>query len=632
MALKNFTQFTPYTVLSSTDNFVGYRVLDEFRSDLSSITEAISGLLIKKGFTPFSSTGVVKRVNFRYTIASGSSLNAVSGADDYGLVLNYSPSQVEVFRNGAHLAENLDFVANNSTQITNLSTMTVGDVVEVVTLSSTVLNVFSPISGSGDALATTYRYSVASSNTIKPGNTLITGIDDFGLSLSFTLPNLEVYLNGSHLVRDSDYGSYSSGTSLTLNDVVADGDIVEVVSLSASNLTQIVGITAYSGIQQIRAGKDITISNVTGTGSVTLSAKPGIRDIKVPDWTTGAHITNSNTLLQYLSAVAQSNRFTQASASYVEQYGSFPGVQSHAGGVLAPNGKIYFTPYASTLGRIVDPSNNSVTTYAAAPLGGIAAFFGGVLAPNGKIYFVPLNATIGLIVDPSNNSITTYGSFLGNSAFQSGVLAPNGKIYLSPLNSTIGMFVDTSNNSLTTYGNFSGTYLGGVVAPNGKIYFTPFGATVGAIVDPSNNSVTTYGNFPGGNSYHGAVLSTNGLIYLITHNGTLGRYIDPSNNTVTTYGNFLGNAGYVGGVLAPNGKIYYVPYNATVGLIVDPTTNTLTTYGSFPGSNAYEGGVLAPNGKIYFTPRNATVGAVINILNNNNFNINVCTNPFFNKF
>ena len=317
MALKNFTQFTPYTVLSSTDNFVGYRDLDEIRSDLSSVTDAISGLLISKGFTPGSSVGVVRKVSYRYTIASGSSLNAVSGADDYGLVLSYQPTQVEVYRNGAHLAEILDFVATNGNQITNLSALNTGDIVEVVALSSSTLNPVGSISGSGDALATTFRYSVATSNTIKPGNTLIAGVDDFGLSLSFTLPNLEVYLNGSHLVRDLDYGSYNSGTALTLNEAVADGDTVEVVSVSAYNLTQVVGISSYAGIQQIRAGKDFYISNITGTGSVSLSSKPGIRDIKVPDWTTGAHITNWSTLQLYLSSVASSNRFTQASAFYI---------------------------------------------------------------------------------------------------------------------------------------------------------------------------------------------------------------------------------------------------------------------------------------------------------------------------
>ena len=634
MALKNFTQFTPQTVLSGTDNFVGYRVLDEIRSDLSSVTDAISGLLLSKGFVPGSSEGVVRKVSFRYTLTSGSSLNAVSGADDYGLVLSYTPTQVEVYRNGAYLAESLDFVANNGTQITNLSTMNVGDIVEVVALSSTRLTLVSGF-GTGDVFKINYRYSVATGNTIEPGDTLITGNDDFGFSLSFVSPNLDVYLNGSHLVRDMDYGSYGSGNSLILNDAVADGDTVEVVSVSANNLTQIVGITAYKGIQQIQAGKDFFISNITGTGNVTLSAKPGIRDIKVPDWTTGAHITNFSTLQQYLSAVVQSNRFTQASASYVEQYGSFPGGSAYDGGVLAPNGKIYFVPCAATVGRIVDPSNNSVTTYGNFPTPPTGcAYIGGVLAPNGKIYFIPQSATIGAIVDPSNNTVTTYGSFPGSAAYDGAIVAPNGKIYFIPQQATVGRIVDTSNNSVTTYGSFpgGGGYVGAVLAPNGKIYLAPYNATVGRFVNPSNNSVTTYGSFPAGGGYVGGVLAPNGKIYFVPYNATVGAIIDPDNNTVTTYGSFPESGAYQGGVLAPNGKIYFSPFSATLGRFVDPSNNTVTTYVSFPAGNGkFDGAVLAPNGKIYFVPHTATVGAVVNTLNNNNFNINVCTNPFFNK-
>ena len=634
MALKNFTQFTPQTVLSATDYLVGYRSLDEIRTNLDSLTDAISGLLVSKGFTPGGTVGSVKRLGYRYTITSGNSLNAVSGADDYGSILSYNPGATEVYRNGSHLIGSLDYIASNGTQITNLSTMNLGDVVEVSTLSGIPVTYLPIISGGGNAFIASFRYTVNTGNTIVPNATLVSGADDYGMVLNFIAPNLEVYLNGSRLTRDFDFGLYSSGSSFTLNDPVTGGDVLDVITLSGYNLTTTTGITAYSNITNVNRGKNILVSQSSGV--VTISAKSDIcseislDDIPVPGWTDAQHISRFSLLQDYLSAVATTNT-SPTSASYVEQYGTFPGSASHAGGVLAPNGKIYFVPYVSTLGRIVDPSNNSVTTYAAAPLGGIGTFFSGVLAPNGKIYFAPFGATVGSFVDPTNNTVTTYGSFPVGGDYQGSVLAPNGKIYFVPSGTSIGRFVDPSNNSVTTYGNFSGTYLGGVVAPNGKIYFTPFGATVGAIVDPSNNSVTTYGGFPGNNSYHGAVLSTNGLIYLITHNGTLGRYIDPSNNTVTTYGNFLGNAGYIGGVLAPNGKIYYVPYNATVGLIVDPTTNTLTTYGSFPGSNAYEGGVVAPNGKIYFVPRDATVGAVVNTLNNNNWNLNVCTNPFFNK-
>jgi hypothetical protein len=69
-----------------------------------------------------------------------------------------------------------------------------------------------------------------------------------------------------------------------------------------------------------------------------------------------------------------------------------------------------------------------------------------------------------------------------------------------------------------------------------------------------------------------------------------------------------------------------------VGAIVDPTNNSVTTYGSFPGTSAYVGGVLDPNGKIYFIPFLATIGRAVCLPLNNNFNINVCTNPMFNKY
>ena len=62
---------------------------------------------------------------------------------------------------------------------------------------------------------------------------------------------------------------------------------------------------------------------------------------------------------------------------------------------------------------------------------------GGVLAPNGKIYFAPLNSTKILQLDPTTNTTTLIGSvYEGADQWYGGVLAPNGKIYFAPLNST----------------------------------------------------------------------------------------------------------------------------------------------------------------------------------------------------
>lgn len=263
MALKNFTQFTPQTVLSATDYVVGYRALDEIRTDLDSLTVAISGLLISKGFTPGgTSLGTVRRISYRYTIGGASNLNAVSGTDDFSLNLSYTPGQIEVYRNGSHLAESLDFVASNSTQVTNMSTFNVGDIIEVVALSATGLTITNVTSGGGSIFQSNYRYTCPSAVAI--GAVTISGPDDLGNTLLYSSPTLDVYLNGSHLVNGLDY-SASNGTSITLTEGLSSSDVVDVATLSAYD------IVALGGVSRIVAGPGIILNPSSGLGDVTIT-------------------------------------------------------------------------------------------------------------------------------------------------------------------------------------------------------------------------------------------------------------------------------------------------------------------------------------------------------------------------
>ena len=277
MALKNFTQFTPQTVLSATDFVVGYRALDEIRTDLDSLTVAISGLLISKGFTPGGSLGSVRRVSYRYTIGTGSPVNAVSGADDFGLTLTYTPGQIEVYRNGAHLIEGLDFLASNSTQVRNLSTLNVGDSVEIVALSATGVTVNQTLTGSGIVLQTNYRYTVPTS--LANGAVTVTGPDDFGSSLRYAAPNIDVYLNGSHLVNSYDYTA-TNGLNITLNEPVATGDVVDIQTLSSVGTGAVYGLSAFAGVSRIVAQNGVATSSTGGLGVVTLSADIQGRTLK----------------------------------------------------------------------------------------------------------------------------------------------------------------------------------------------------------------------------------------------------------------------------------------------------------------------------------------------------------------
>jgi hypothetical protein len=129
--------------------------------------------------------------------------------------------------------------------------------------------------------------------------------------------------------------------------------------------------------------------------------------------------------------------------------GSLSGTAKWAGGVLAPNGKIYGIPYNSTTVLEIDPSTKTTSTFGS--LSGTAKWYGGVLAPNGKIYGIPLNSTTVLEIDPSTKTTSTFGSLSGTNKWIGGVLAPNGKIYGIPYNSTTVLEISTSNDTPKPY-------------------------------------------------------------------------------------------------------------------------------------------------------------------------------------
>jgi streptogramin lyase len=393
------------------------------------------------------------------------------------------------------------------------------------------------------------------------------------------------------------------------------------------------GVLSLSGINQLTSQIGVNKS----TGVVTISAEPHLCELDVPGWDKGQHITQWSTLQKYLSATAFTNRKIPASASYVELFGSTPSSSAYFGGTLAPNGKIYLAPYGVTHFAFIDPSSNTVsafTSFVGAAIGG--HYEGGVLHTNGKIYMIPHSSSLIRVVDPSNNTVSvafTLINALTDGNFSGATLTPNGKIYLAPYYQSCFTVIDPNANTISTFGAFvgvGGNYVSAVVAPNGKIYFSPFGNSLIRVVDPSNNSVAVVNTITNA-SFAGCVLAPNGKIYHIPYLGrTQSTCIDPTNDSISTVATFSG--GGVGAVLSPNGEIYLVPGNLTVGQFIDPNTNTVGTYNfTFTGNQAYSGGVLASNGKIYLFPWNATQFAALNNLNNNNFNLNVCTNPMFNK-
>jgi hypothetical protein len=91
-------------------------------------------------------------------------------------------------------------------------------------------------------------------------------------------------------------------------------------------------------------------------------------------------------------------------------------------------------PYNADNVLVIDPENTTISYISVSS--GSGKYAGGVLAPNGKIYAIPLNAENVLIIDPENTTTTiSYISVSsGSNQYIGGVLAPNGKIYAIPFN------------------------------------------------------------------------------------------------------------------------------------------------------------------------------------------------------
>jgi len=429
----------------------------------------------------------------------------------------------------------------------------------------------------------------------------------------------------------------SNATNLALLGLSSFGNAGNVLTSTGETTAPAFSANGV-GVREIRVVNQVLsrLGVNKSTGNVSVSALPDISEIAVPSWLNGGHISDWSTLQYYLSAVAATNT-SPTSSAYVELFGSTPSSGAYFGGTLAPNGKIYLAPYGVTHFAFIDPSSNTVsafTSFVGAAIGG--HYEGGVLHTNGKIYMIPHSSSLIRVVDPSNNTVSvafTLINALTDGNFSGATLTPNGKIYLAPYYQSCFTVIDPNANTISTFGTFvgvGGNYISAVVAPNGKIYFSPFGNSLIRVVDPSNNSVAVVNTITNA-SFAGGVLAPNGKIYHIPYLGrTQSTCIDPTNDSISTVATFSG--GGVGAVLSPNGEIYLVPGNLTVGQFIDPNTNTVGTYNyTFTGNQAYSGGVLASNGKIYFFPWNATKFAALNNLNKNNWNLNVCTNPMFNK-
>jgi hypothetical protein len=315
----------------------------------------------------------------------------------------------------------------------------------------------------------------------------------------------------------------------------------------------------------------------------------------------------------------------------------YTATSAYSGGVLAPNGDIYFVPYDAVRGQKISAAG-VISTYSLVYTTS-NSYGGGVLASNGDIHFVPFRANRGQKINASGVVSTyslVYTGAAGTFKYTGGVLAPNGDIHFVPYNAIVGQKV-SSAGVVSTYSlvyTLSAAYSGGVLAPNGDIHFVPNAAQRGQKISAAGVVSTyslVYTNTSG--AYGGGVLAPNGDIHFVPAKAVVGQKISTA-GVVSTYSlvyTYTTDPAYNGGVLAPNGDIHFIPISAEVGQKVS-AAGVVSTYSLILtlSQNAYSGGVLSTNGEIFMIPFTASRGQKIST--GTTRNIGYALSPFFNKF
>ena len=283
------------------------------------------------------------------------------------------------------------------------------------------------------------------------------------------------------------------------------------------------------------------------------------------------------------------------------------------GGVVGPDGNIYFAPYAAANILKLNVSTGVTTNITGGATYTASGWVGGVLGPDGNIYFAPYAATNILKLNVATGVTTniTGGVTFTSNGWLGGVLGPDGNIYFAPYVSPNILKLNVATGVTTTItggATFTGSgWNCGVLGSDGNIYFIPQNA-LNILKLNVFTGVTT--NITGGatyiaNGWYSGVLGLDGNIYCAPYAAANILKLNVSTGVTTniTGGAVYTTYGWRGGVLGPDGNIYFIPgYAATSLLKLNISTGVTTLSATVSSSQGWQGGVLSPTGNIYVAP------------------------------
>jgi hypothetical protein len=167
---------------------------------------------------------------YRWTKTYSGSASIISGVDDNSIGLSYNAGYIQLFINGVMLDPS-EYTATDGSTITVNSPILSGEVVDIFAfLNSTSVNTYSQAQ-----IDAKYNNYSRWRKTYSASATVITGVDDNSLTLSYNPGYEQLYLNGILLTRIIDYAVTDSST-ITLGSAVTTNDVVEVINTQPFNV------------------------------------------------------------------------------------------------------------------------------------------------------------------------------------------------------------------------------------------------------------------------------------------------------------------------------------------------------------------------------------------------------------
>ena len=255
-------------------------------------------------WVPLNTTGnLVNSTRWQKVMTGGET--SLSGNDDSGESLIYTPGYEQVYLNGVLLARDADYTATTGTTITGLTALTAGHIVEILAYNN--INVGNTYTQGqiDNKIANTFTRWI---DTLSASATVLSGLDDNSTTLSYT-PGLEqVYVNGI-LLLPSEYTA-TSGSTVVLSEAAVSGDVIQIYTLKNFRVpnTYTIGQTDDQFLTKTSASSTY-LTQAAGITAVTASAT-------YAPVAAGGLVLLNNTSFTTQSAVAIDNIFSSTYDEY----------------------------------------------------------------------------------------------------------------------------------------------------------------------------------------------------------------------------------------------------------------------------------------------------------------------------